>query len=104
MGYPGAMRVLIPLIVLVSFGCMPTVNTRPLRTCNAEDPTVDCCVEADECVTYYGADFSFCATPGRETGRCVECTVDEHCDLDAYCKLDDDVVGPYCAPLPQDDE
>lgn len=92
------MRVFI--IALLATACVPSVNTSDLRRCDADDPLVDCCSDADQCLTYYGESFQFCVNPGETTGQCVECTVNEHCELDAYCNTDDMSVGPYCAPLP----
>jgi len=86
------------LLLLLATGCVDTVDTRDLRRCDAQDPTVDCCSEPEQCVAYFGGQFPYCATPGEQTGRCVECTIDEHCDLDSYC-VQDFPSGPFCAPL-----
>lgn len=94
------MRLLLLLIGLTA--CTPFADVRPLRTCDADDPTVDCCESDEACQTYFGPGFPFCQDPGRATGRCVECTVDEHCSLDAYCAPHPE-LGAYCAPLPLDD-
>ncbi|MFK7927111.1 MAG: hypothetical protein AB8H79_02905 [Myxococcota bacterium] len=87
------------VLLLLTTACAPTVNTRPLRNCEAADETVDCCTRSEQCVNYFGASFPICTTPGDETGRCSECTVDEQCDLDSFCDVDAP-AGPYCAPLP----
>lgn len=92
------LRRLLLVAVLCTAGCLPGTDTQALRRCDADDPTVDCCSDADECLTYYGSDFPYCATPGDETGRCVECTIDEHCDLESYCEITAP-QGPFCAPL-----
>ena len=92
------------LFVLLAVGCLPRVDTSDLRRCDPADPWVDCCSADDECVAYFGESFAFCATPGKETGQCVECTVNEHCELDAYCRTGEPDIGSYCAPLPPADE
>ena len=89
------------LLLLDLTGCPDLADTKPLRTCDAADETVDCCTDADQCVAFFGGEFPYCATPGLETGRCVECTLDEHCTLDSYCVLDAP-SGPFCAPIPEE--
>jgi hypothetical protein len=91
------------LSVLFLLACVPSLDVGPLRRCDVADPRVDCCTAPDECLNYFGADFPYCIEPGRETGRCVECTVDEHCDLDSYCRQDLPELGPFCAPLPPEE-
>lgn len=94
--YAVSMRMLLLLIGL--FGCVERVNTTALRDCDLSDPTVDCCERDIECDRYFGDSFPYCDDPGPQTGRCVECQVDEHCDLDSLC-LDDPDHGRWCAPL-----
>ena len=96
------MRVLF--IALVVAACVPRIDTSDLQRCNADDPLVDCCSDSDQCLAYFGETFPFCVEPGKATGQCVECTVNEHCDLDSYCEADDPEAPPYCAPLPVDGE
>lgn len=89
----------LSLLFLAFAGCVPTVNTRPVRNCDADDPLVDCCTASEQCLNHFGSEFAICADPGETTGRCVECAVDEQCDLDSFCDTEAP-QGAYCAPLP----
>ena len=87
------------LLTCLLLGCFPSFDTRDIERCEAEDPTVDCCATDRQCEVFFGDAFPYCETPGATSGRCVECRVDEDCDLDALCEADP-VHGSFCAPLP----
>ncbi|TVQ92190.1 MAG: hypothetical protein EA397_07460 [Deltaproteobacteria bacterium] len=86
------------LLSLLLTACVPRPNVREIETCEASDPSVDCCTTDDSCRGWFGDSFRYCETPGAETGRCVECRFDEDCDLESLC-LEDLDHGSWCAPL-----
>lgn len=86
------------LFLLMALACVPRPDVAEIRSCDAQDPTVDCCTSETSCRGWFGDSFRFCEDPGPDTGRCVECQIDEHCDLESYC-ADDPDHGSWCAPL-----
>ena len=85
------------LLPLLLAACLPSFDAGEIPNCQASDPAVDCCVDDRECLNWFTDAFPYCENPGLQTGRCVECRVDEHCDMQSQCDLDPD-VGSFCAP------
>jgi hypothetical protein len=88
----------LALTVLLASACFPSFDVRDIERCDADDPTVDCCATDRQCVVFFGDAFPYCETPGASSGRCVECRVDEDCDLQSQCDADPE-VGSFCAPI-----
>jgi len=87
-----------PLLLLL--GCLPSFDAGQIPSCEAPDATVDCCTSDQECLNWFTDTFPYCENPGIETGRCVECRVDEHCDRNSQCDRDPE-IGSFCAPSTQ---